>query len=92
MAVVAALQVAEKQQLIMNTGLEKDGTNQKANYHRVAFGAYPNGALREATHADYDDVARSSAVVCSGAPECPYPQYDSDGTTTGWPSWFTGNF
>ena len=78
-----AYQIAEKQQLIMNAGLEKDGTNPKANYHRVAFGAYLNGALREATHADYDDVERSCAVVCSWEPEFPYAQQDLERARSG---------
>lgn len=78
-----AYQVAEKQQLIMNAGLEKDGTNPKANYHRVAFGAYLNGAIREATHADYDDVERSCAVVCSWEPEFPYAQQDLERAKSG---------
>jgi hypothetical protein len=78
-----AYQIAEKQQMIMNAGAEKDGTNPKANYHRVAFGAYLNGALREATHADYDDVERSCAVVCSWEPEFPYAQQDLERARSG---------
>src|SRR5262249_24210147 len=44
------LQVADKQQQIIQTGTIADGTNPKLNYQRVAFGAYLHGALREETH------------------------------------------
>ncbi|MCE9607743.1 MAG: hypothetical protein K8U03_22880 [Planctomycetia bacterium] len=71
-----AYQVAEKQQQLIHAATESDGTNPKANYHRVAFGAYLNGAIREQTHADFDDVERSCAVVCSWEPEFPYAQQD----------------
>jgi len=71
-----AYQVAEKQQQIIQDGLQKDGTNPKYNYHQVAFGAYLNGAIREATHADYDDVQRSFAVVCNWQPDFAYGKQD----------------
>lgn len=71
-----AYQVSEKQQQIINGGVQKDGTNPKCNYHQVAFGAYLNGAVREATHADYDDVQRSFAVVCNWEPDFAYGKQD----------------
>jgi hypothetical protein len=71
-----ALQVADKQQQIIDAGTTEDGTNPKASYQRVAVGAYLNGALREATHSNYDDVERSCAVVCSWQPDFPYAAQD----------------
>ncbi|HEX3871663.1 MAG TPA: hypothetical protein VHV77_14570 [Pirellulales bacterium] len=71
-----ALQVADKQQQIIAAGVNADGENPKESYQRVAVGAYLNGALREATHSNYDDVERSCAVVCSWQPEFPYAAQD----------------
>ena len=52
-----ALQVADKQQQIINAGVGKEGNNPKLAYKRVAVGAYIHGMLREATHSNFDDVA-----------------------------------
>jgi hypothetical protein len=63
------LQVNAKQQQIIDAGSQADGTNPKLAYKRVAMGAYLNGALREATHSNYDDVERSFAKVVSWQPD-----------------------
>ena len=71
-----ALQVADKQQQIIAAGVDDQGNNPKAAYQRVAMGAYLNGALREATHNNYDDVQRSCAMVCSWQPDFPFARQD----------------
>lgn len=77
-AVAYALQTAEKQQQIIDAAVEKDGTNPKHDYPRVAMGAYLHGAVREASHANYDDVERAATVVCSWQPDFPYGPQDLD--------------
>jgi hypothetical protein len=64
-----ALQVAEKQQQIMQAGTAPDGKNPKQGYKHVAAGAYIQAALREETHQNYDDAARSIELVCNWAPD-----------------------
>ncbi len=64
-----ALQVAAKQQEIIQRGQSEDGKNPKLNYKQVAVGAYIHAALREATHTNYDDAERSLKLVCDWAPE-----------------------
>jgi hypothetical protein len=64
-----ALQVAAKQQQIIESGTDKDGKNPKQDYQRVAAGAYIHAAVREETHTNYDDAARSLQLVCNWAPE-----------------------
>ncbi len=71
-----ALQVSEKQQQIIEAGKGKDGENPKLGYKQVAFGPYLSGALREATHSNYDDVARACTLVCNWQPEFPFAQQD----------------
>jgi len=71
-----ALQVGEKQQQIIATGADQEGNNPKYAYQRAAVGAYIHGALREATHSNYDDVARSCMLVCSWQPDFIYGQQD----------------
>jgi hypothetical protein len=71
-----ALQVAEKQQQIIDGGTGVEGENPKKAYQRVAIGAYVHGMLREATHSNFDDVARSCEIVCSWQPDFPYGQQD----------------
>ncbi|MBS0208487.1 MAG: hypothetical protein JSS27_05985 [Planctomycetes bacterium] len=71
-----ALQVADKQQQIINAGVDEEGNNPKAAYQRVAAGAYLSGALREATHSNYDDVQRSCLMVCSWQPDFPFAAQD----------------
>jgi hypothetical protein len=64
-----ALQVAQKQQEIIKAGTGPDGKNPKEDYKQVAVGAYLYAALREETHQNYDDAARSLEQVCHWAPE-----------------------
>src|SRR5262249_20170550 len=64
-----ALQVAAKQQEIIQAGGAEDGANPKQNYPRVGVGAYIHAALREKTQTNYDDAARSMQQVCDWAPE-----------------------
>lgn len=78
-----ALQVGEKQQQIIANGADKEGNNAKYSYQRVAAGAYINGALREATHTNYDDVARSCMLVCNWQPDFVYGQQDLMRAQTG---------
>ncbi|HEX4129224.1 MAG TPA: hypothetical protein VHZ24_04220 [Pirellulales bacterium] len=73
-----ALQVADKQQQIIAAGTDEEGNNPKASYQRVAVGAYLHGALREATHGNFDDVERSCNMVCSWQPDFPYAAQDLD--------------
>jgi len=78
-----ALQVTDKQQQIVNAATLPDGTNPKAVYQHVAMGPYLFGALREATHANYDDVQRSAAIVCSWNPEFVYGTQDLERARNG---------
>ncbi len=78
-----ALQVSDKQQQIIEAGADKSGDNPKLSYQHVAVGAYIQGMLREATHANYDDAARASAMVCSWQPDFPYAQQDLERATHG---------
>jgi uncharacterized protein len=64
-----ALQVAAKQQQLVQAGAGPDGNNPKQNYKPVAVGAYLHAALREATHQNYDDATRSIEQVCAWAPD-----------------------
>jgi hypothetical protein len=63
-----ALQVAAKQDQIVQHGTDETGKNPKADYKRVALGAYLCGVLREETHFNYDDAARDWAKVVSWEP------------------------
>jgi uncharacterized protein len=78
-----ALQVADKQQQIIEAGADKNGENPKLAYQRVALGPYIHGLLREQTHANYDDAARDSAIVCSWQPDFPFGQQDLERATHG---------
>lgn len=64
-----ALQVADKQQQIMDAGRDESGENPKQRYKRLALGAYIHGVLREATHTSYDDARRSYEKVVKWQPE-----------------------
>ncbi|MFZ4733353.1 MAG: hypothetical protein ACOYK7_12505 [Pirellulales bacterium] len=66
-----ALQVAAKQRAIVLAAAGEDGTNPKASYPQVAFGSWLRGTIREATHRDYDDAARSYAELVSWQPDYP---------------------
>lgn len=71
-----ALQVTSKQDEIIQKGTGPDGKNPKTAYQRVAAGAYLQAMLREATHQNYDDAARSLERVCHWAPEFRHGQLD----------------
>ena len=64
-----SLQIAEKQQQIIENGVDAEGSNAKGVYQQVALGPYLRGTLREATHRDYDDAARNWAMVVDWQPE-----------------------
>lgn len=66
-----ALQVAAKQREIVLAAAGDDGINPKASYPQVAFGSWLRGTIREATHRDYDDAARSYAELVSWQPDYP---------------------
>lgn len=70
-ATAYALQVNQKQQLVIekSKSTDKDGKNLKANYKYVAVGPYVHAALREETHTNYDDVARSLELVTKWQPD-----------------------
>jgi len=64
-----SLQMIEAQERIIAGGADKSGDNPKLGYQRVALAPYLRGVLREETHIDYDDAARSFASVVSWRPE-----------------------
>ena len=64
-----SLQVVDKQQQIIQAAAGDGEENPKAAYKQVAFGPYLRGILREATHTNYDDAARSFETVVSWQPE-----------------------
>ncbi len=70
------LQAADKQQQIIQAATEADGTNPKASYQQVALGPYVRAALREETHRDFDDVARSREMVVNWQPEFTAGKFD----------------
>lgn len=71
-----SLQITDKQQQIMRAAVDKDGNNPKLSYKQVALGPYVQGLVREETHANYDDVARASAMVVSWQPDFAYGRQD----------------
>lgn len=71
-----ALQVADKQNRIVQAGTDAAGNNPKLAYKRVALGAYLHAAMREETHTNYDDVLRCSALVAQWEPQFPFSQAD----------------
>lgn len=66
-----ALQVNQKQQQVIEAakGGGPDGKNLKETYKLVAAGSYLHAALREETHENYDDVARSLEQVAQWQPD-----------------------
>ena len=78
-----SLQVTDKQNQIVESGTDQTGNNPKLAYKRVAFGAYLEGVLCEATHNNYDDVARSWAKVVSWEPDFRHGQADLQRATYG---------
>lgn len=71
-----SLQITDKQQQIINAGIDKHGENPKLGYKQVALGPYIHGLIREETHANYDDVARASAMVVSWQPDFVFGRAD----------------
>ncbi|MGE0757276.1 MAG: hypothetical protein AB7F89_17930 [Pirellulaceae bacterium] len=67
-AVAYSLQVEEKQQEIIQKGVPGEQENPKLAYKQVALGPYLSGMLREATHGQYDEAARSFTKVVSWEP------------------------
>ena len=67
-AAAYALQVAAKQQEIIEAGADETGNNPKLSYKRVALGAYIHGLLREETHSNYDDAERAYQQVAEWEP------------------------
>lgn len=78
-----ALQVAAKQDEIIQKGTGPDGKNPKTAYQRVAMGAYLHAMLREATHQNYDDAARSLERVREWSPNFQLVKYDLERVKTG---------
>jgi uncharacterized protein len=64
-----SLQIADKQQQIVQAAVEEDGKNPKASYQQVALGPYLRAALTEEKHRDFDDLKRSREMVVSWQPE-----------------------
>jgi uncharacterized protein len=64
-----SLQVADKQQQIIEAAIQGDGSNPKAHYQQVALGPYIRAMLREESHRDFDDVARNRAMVVNWQPD-----------------------
>ena len=73
-----SLQVVDKQQQIIQAAAseQEDEENPKASYKQVAFGPYLRGILREQTHTNYDDAARSFETVVSWQPDFAAGQQD----------------
>ncbi len=63
-----ALQVGDKQRQIINSEGDPSNDNPRLAYKRVALGAYLHGAIQEATHANYDEAARSIQLVANWEP------------------------
>jgi hypothetical protein len=80
-----AIQVNQKQQQIIEKSKSFDGENKnlKANYKFVPVGAYLHAALREETHTNYDDVARSLELVAKWQPDFPSIKQDLDRAKNG---------
>jgi uncharacterized protein len=71
-----SLQLIDKQEQIIAGGADKEGSNPKAGYQRVALAPYLRGVLREATHLDYDDAERSYHAVVSWQPTFQAGRFD----------------
>jgi hypothetical protein len=80
-----ALQVNQKQQLIIekSKSTDQDGKNLKAGYKFVPVGPYMHAALREETHTNYDDVARSLELVTKWQPDFAPAHKDLERPKTG---------
>jgi hypothetical protein len=84
-AAAYALQVNEKQQQIIDKSTSKtpDGKNLKESYKLVGAGAYLHAALKEETHTNYDDVARSLEQVVKWQPDFAPAKADLERAKTG---------
>jgi hypothetical protein len=82
-AAAYALQVADKQQQILQRVAAPDAPDPQLACKRVALGAYIHGVLREETHANYDDVARAYAQVVSWEPGFQLGRHDLHRATHG---------
>lgn len=73
-----ALQVTDKQRQIVEAAAAEAGEspNPKLTYKQVPVGPYLRGLIREATHSNYDDAARASAMVVRWAPQFRYGRSD----------------
>ncbi|MBY0456426.1 MAG: hypothetical protein K2V38_03755, partial [Gemmataceae bacterium] len=80
-----ALQVNQKQQQIIDRSksTDKDGKNLKSAYKYVPVGPYLHAALREETHTNQDDVARSLELVAKWQPDFPSLKQDLDRAKAG---------
>jgi hypothetical protein len=68
-AAAYGLQVAAKQQEIIQAGCVDSDDNPKLAYQRVAVGAYINAMLHEASHSNYDDAERAILQVAEWQPD-----------------------
>ncbi|MCI0701709.1 MAG: hypothetical protein L0241_11555 [Planctomycetia bacterium] len=84
-ATAYALQVNQKQQQIIESSrsLSADGKNLKESYKLVPAGAYLHAALREETHTNFDDVARSLELVAKWKPDFGPIKHDLQRAKTG---------
>jgi hypothetical protein len=84
-AAAYALQVNAKQQEIIakSTSKTPDGKNLKEGYKLVPAGAYLHAALVEATHTNFDDVARSRELVAKWQPDFAPGKADLERARTG---------
>lgn len=64
-----SLQMVDKQQQLIQAAATEEGENPKSGYKQVALGPYLRGVLREQTHTNYDDAARSFETVVHWQPE-----------------------
>jgi hypothetical protein len=71
-----ALQVADLQERIIQSGADESGENLKLNYKRVALGAYIDGVLREANPMDASEAAHAWLKVCEWEPNFPFGRID----------------
>ncbi len=78
-----ALQIADKQQQIVQRLAAVNGQAPLPEFKRVALGPYLHGLLREQTHSNYDDVARAYTQVVSWQPDFHPGQADLQRATHG---------
>jgi hypothetical protein len=64
-----SLQAVATQEAIMQRTRREDGSRPQAAWQQVAMAPYLRGALREATHRDYDDAGRHFTTVVAWQPD-----------------------